>query len=202
MQARLVLVAVVGALLGGIAGLALFAALRGGSPPGPTQVTVGKAQVGGPFKLVDQTGKTVTDQSFRGHPLLVLFGFTSCPEVCPTELQLAAAALDKLGPRAEKLVTLFISLDPERDTPQRLGEYVKSFHPRIVGLTGSPEDVASVAKAYRVYFKKVPDEKSPDGYTIDHSAIFYLMDGSGEFVTHLPYTTSVDRLVAQIEKVL
>ena len=202
MNARLITVAVIGALLGATAGFALLPSSREKILSVPRQVSVGTAQGGGPFALVDQTGRSVTDETFRGRPMLVLFGFTNCPDVCPTELQLVSAALDKLGPRADRLTTLFITLDPERDTPARLAEYVKSFNPRILGLTGTAEQVANAAKAYRVYFKKVADEKAPDGYTIDHSAIIYLMDANGAFLTHVAYTTSVDRLLAQLDKVL
>ena len=169
----------------------------------PNQVmSIGKAAVGGPFKLTDHTGRRVTDKDFRGRYMLVYFGFTFCPDVCPSGLQAMAAALDQLGPKAEKITPIFISVDPERDTPEQLAQYVPSFHPRLVGLTGTPEAVQDVAKAYRVYFKKVTDEKSTADYTIDHTSIIYLMDPEGEFVTHFTHATPVSTMVEKLEQVL
>ena len=130
----------------------------------PAQVlSIGKATVGGPFTLTDHTGRRVTDKDFRGQHLLVFFGFTYCPDVCPSGLQVMTAALEELGPKAEKITPIFISVDPERDTPEQLALYVSSFHPRLVGLTGTPEEIQQVAKAYRVYYKKVEDESSTAG---------------------------------------
>lgn len=164
--------------------------------------TVGKAQVGGPFSLVDHTGKAVTDQDFRGRHMIVFFGFTHCPDVCPSGLQVIANALDQLGPRAEQVTPVLITVDPERDTPAQLAEYVKSFHPRLVGLTGTPEQVQAAAKAYRVYYKKVPDPKSAAEYTVDHSSIIYLMDPKGEFVTHFTHGTPAEAIATRIVKQL
>jgi protein SCO1/2 len=136
--------------------------------------------IGGPFRLTDQNGKAITDQDFKGHPFLVFFGFTHCPEVCPTALFDISEIFNKLGPDADKVNALFVTVDPERDTPQALKEYLSSFNPRLVGVGGDPEALAAVAKAYRVYYKKVPLK---DGdYTMDHTAIVYLMDKSGQFV--------------------
>ena len=122
--------------------------------------------------------------------MLVFFGFTYCPDVCPTALQVMAAALDKLGPKAERITPVLITVDPERDTPAQLASYVKSFHPRLVGLTGTPAEIDAVAKAYRVYVKKVPDPKSTAGYTIDHSSIIYVMGPDGAYRTHFTHATS------------
>jgi protein SCO1/2 len=163
---------------------------------------VGKAQVGGPFSLVDHTGKRVTDKDFRGRFLLVYFGFTHCPDICPTGLQVMAAALDQIGPKAERITPVFITLDPERDKPAELAEYVKSFHPRLVGLTGSDAEIADVARAYRVFYKKAKDEKSTAGYTVDHTSILYLMDTKGEFVAHFTHATAVDGIVSRLQRVL
>jgi len=169
----------------------------------PAQVmSVGKAAVGGPFTLTDHTGRRVTDKDFRGQYMLVYFGFTFCPDVCPSGLQAISATLDQLGPKAEKITPVFISVDPERDTPEQLALYVSSFHPRLVGLTGSPEEIQSVAKAYRVYYNKVKDEKSTAEYTIDHTSIIYLMDPKGEFVTHFTHATPVATMAEKLEKVL
>ena len=169
----------------------------------PAQVlSIGKATVGGPFTLTDHTGRRVTDKDFRGQHLLVFFGFTYCPDVCPSGLQVMTAALEELGPKAEKITPIFISVDPERDTPEQLALYVSSFHPRLVGLTGTPEEIQQVAKAYRVYYKKVEDESSTAGYTIDHTSIIYLMGPRGEFISHFTHATPVSAMVEQLEKVL
>jgi protein SCO1/2 len=137
--------------------------------------------IGGPFKLTDQNGKTITDQDFKGRPFLVFFGFTHCPEVCPTALFDISEVFNKLGPDADKLNALFVTVDPERDSPETLKEYLSSFNPRLIGVGGDPDALAAVAKAYRVYYKKVPLK---DGdYTMDHTAIVYLMDKNGQFVS-------------------
>jgi protein SCO1 len=194
------LFAVIGAslMLGVLAALVLVPGARERLFSAPSVATVGKAQVGGPFRLVDGSGKTVTDADFRGRFMLVYFGYTYCPDVCPAGLQVMAAALDKLGPKAEKITPIFITLDPERDTPAKIGEYVHSFHPRMVGLTGSLEEIAKVAKAYRVFWKKVSDDKNPGEYTVDHSSIIYLMDPKGEYVAHFTHATNVDQMAAKL----
>jgi protein SCO1/2 len=148
---------------------------RGGAP-----IIAAPSTVGGPFALTDQNGKTITDRDLKGHPFLVFFGFTHCPEVCPTALADISDIFDKLGPDADKVNALFVTVDPERDTPQALKDYLSSFNPRLIGLGGDAAALADVAKAYRVYYKKVPLK---DGdYTMDHTAIVYLMDRSGRFV--------------------
>lgn len=200
MRLRIVALVVLSFALGGLAAMALLPGGRerlfSGVP------SAGKALVGGPFSLVDHTGRRVTDKDFRGRYMLVFFGFTYCPDVCPSGLQVMAAALQKLGAEAERVTPILISVDPERDTPVQLAEYVKSFDPRLVGLTGSREEVDAAAKAYRVYYKKVPDEKSTAGYTIDHTAIIYLMDPNGSYVTHFTHTIGVDTLAERLGKVL
>jgi protein SCO1/2 len=200
MRLRIVALTLLSFALGGVAAMALFPGgrerLLSGIP------SAGKALVGGPFSLIDHTGKRVTDKDFRGRYMLVYFGFTYCPDVCPSGLQVIAAALQKLGAKAELVIPIFITVDPERDTPQQLAEYVKSFDPRLIGLTGSPDETAAAAKAYRVYYKKVPDEKSTAGFTIDHSAIIYLMGPDGSYVTHFSQTMGVDALAERLDKVL
>jgi protein SCO1 len=138
------------------------------------------AAIGGPFRLVDQNGQTVTDQDLKGAPYLVFFGFTHCPDICPTTLMELSDVLDKLGPDAARVGALFITVDPERDTPAELKDYLSSFNPRFRGLTGDPDAIAAVAKTYRVYLKKVPLENGD--YTMDHTALVYLMDKNGKFV--------------------
>jgi len=170
---------------------------------GPIEAqSTGKALVGGPFSLTDHTGKRVTDRDFRGRYMLVYFGYTFCPDICPASLQVISAALDQLGPAADQVTPVFITMDPERDTPEKLAAYIKSFHPRLVGLTGSPAELASALKAYRVYAKKVPDEKDPASYTMDHSSVVYLMGPDGDLVTFAADSTNVGALVAQLRKAL
>jgi protein SCO1/2 len=164
--------------------------------------TTGKALIGGPFTLVDQTGRTVTDQDFRGRYMLVFFGFTHCPDVCPVELQVMSASLDELGPKAEQVVPIFITLDPERDTPEVVGAYVKNFGSRFVGLTGSPEAIAAAADAYRVPYAKVQEDIRKPDYTIDHSALVYLMGKDGEYVTHFDYGTPAAKVTETLRRYL
>jgi protein SCO1 len=143
------------------------------------QQTAGSS-VGGPFSLVDQEGRAVTDRDFRGAPKLVFFGFTHCPDVCPTALQQASEVLRALGPKGDRLRFLFVTIDPERDTAAVLKDYLGSFDPRIVGLTGTPEQVSAAVKAYRAYARKVPLK---DGdYTMEHTSLVYLMDGDNRFI--------------------
>jgi protein SCO1 len=132
----------------------------------------------------------------------VFFGFTYCPDVCPTALQVMAAALEKIGSKAEQITPVLITVDPERDTPEQMAMYVKSFHPRLVGLTGSPAEIEAVTKAYRVYYKRVPDPKSSAGYTMDHSAIIYVMGPDGSFRTHFPYTVDANAMADRLGKLL
>ena len=151
--------------------------------------------VGGPFELTDQAGHTRTERDFRGRLMLVYFGFTYCPDICPTDLQAIALALDKLGADAERVQPLFVTVDPERDTVQHLAEYVPLFHPRLIGLTGSLEAIRKAASAYKVYFAKVPVGKEANDYTVDHTAFIYLMDRDGNYLGFFPPGTSADRMV-------
>ena len=143
------------------------------------------AALGGPFTLLDHRGATVTDKDFRGRWMLIYFGYTFCPDVCPTSLGVMAEAMDLLGDRGEAVVPLFISVDPARDTPAHLADYVTNFHPRMVGLTGTPEQVAATAKAYRVYYAR-GESTGDDGkdYLVDHTSIVYLIDPEGRFHGH------------------
>ena len=155
--------------------------------------------IGGAFELIDQSGKARTDRDFRGRLLLVYFGFTFCPDICPTDLQAIGLAMDRLGAAADKVQPLFVTLDPERDTPEHLAQYVPMFHPRLIGLTGSPAAVHAAAEAYRVYFRRVEFEKSEADYTIDHSAFIYLMDGDGKYLGFFPPGTSAEQMVGMIK---
>jgi protein SCO1/2 len=198
---RLALYIVAGLAVGAALAVAVLPAARERLLPIKMQ-SAGRALVGGPFTLTDHAGKRVTDQDFRGRTLVVMFGFTYCPDVCPTELQLISAALDKLGPKAKDVVPLFITVDPERDTPDQLAMYVKSFHPSLVGLTGSPAEIDAVAKAYRAYFKKVPDPKSTGGYTMDHSAFIYVIGPDGAYQAHFTPGVSVATLADRLGELL
>jgi protein SCO1/2 len=145
--------------------------------PGPQQ-SASKVPIGGPFRLTSHEGKTFTDQDLKGKPFAVFFGFTHCPEVCPTTLYDLTQDLEALGRDADKMRVAFITVDPAQDTPELMKTYLGSFDPRIVGLTGTEEEIAAVAKAYKIYYRKVPTES---GYTMDHTATILLMDSRGEF---------------------
>jgi cytochrome oxidase Cu insertion factor (SCO1/SenC/PrrC family) len=153
--------------------------------------------IGGPFALIDHTGKRRTDEDFRGKLMLVYFGFTYCPDVCPTDLQEIGLALDRLGAAGEAVEPVFITLDPERDTPEHLRDYMPLFHPRFVGLTGAAAAIAEAARAYRVYYKKVEREDGSD-YTVDHSAFIYLIGRDGEYLGFFPPGTPAERLAEAI----
>jgi protein SCO1/2 len=163
-----------------VAGLMLFSAvifIVSGRTPAPI---VMQSAVGGPFKLTDHNGQPISDQDLKGRPFLVFFGFTHCPDVCPTTLFDVSEVLRALGPEGRGVRALFITVDPERDTPEKLKDYLASFDSRIIGVTGDPQAIAAVEKAYRVYAKKVPLDGG--GYTMDHTALVYLMDKEGRFV--------------------
>jgi cytochrome oxidase Cu insertion factor (SCO1/SenC/PrrC family) len=164
-------------------------------------IVSGTALVGGPFTLTDQTGRKVTEKDFLGKYMLVFFGYTYCPDICPTELQVMSAALDSLGPKADVIQPVFVTVDPQRDTPEVLKQYVGNFHPRLVGLTGTPEEIASVAKTYRVFFNKVEDSGA-DTYLMDHSTIMYLMDPQGRFLKHFTYTTDATALAKALAEAI
>lgn len=160
----------------------------------------GKGTIGGPFTLIDHTGTVRTDADFRGKLLLVYFGFTHCPDVCPTDLMAIGGALKALGPLADQVQALFISLDPQRDTPALLAAYVESFHERVVGLTGDETAIRRAARAFKVYFRRVAG-KGEDDYGFDHSAYIYLMDRAGKFIGVFPPATAPER-IAQVLKPL
>lgn len=194
MPSRIILLfsIVVLVLSAGLAAYSLFGYRGDGTGTG-----TGTALVGGPFTLVDQTGKTTTDKDFHGKFMLVFFGYTYCPDVCPTELQVMMAAMDSLGPTSPPVQPILITVDPERDTPEVMQSYVENFGPSLVGLTGTPEQIAQAAKAYRVYYAKAGDTAAQD-YLMDHSSIIYLMGPNGRFVKHFTYTTDAAALARGI----
>ena len=177
-----------------------IAALTGADMPAPSAGGIQLAQgvaLGGPFTLVDHTGRTVTERDFAGRPLLVYFGFTYCPDVCPTELGTIAAALDAMGTAGERVTPVFVSIDPERDTPAAMADYVARFHPRMVGLTGSAEQVAQAARAYRVYYAKVRPRDSSD-YLMDHSSFIYLVGPDGRVRSLFRPETTPEAIAAAV----
>ena len=158
----------------------------------------GVAAIGGPFELINHKGETVRDTDYRGSYLLVMFGFTNCPDVCPTELQLITEALGVLGPTAKKVQPLMITMDPARDTVEVLADYVSNFHPSIMALTGSVEQIKAVAGAYKAYFAKGEIDKD-GGYFMDHSPFIYLMGPNGQYLNHFAPNTSSEVIAARIQ---
>lgn len=163
----------------------------------------GGVNIGGPFTLTDHTGKRVTDQDFRGKYMLVYFGYTFCPDVCPTALSTMGDALDRLSPEElDKLVPIFVSVDHERDTVEALASYVPNFHDKLIGMTGTAEEIKSTARVYKAYYAKV-NEDDPDGnYLMDHSSITYLMGPDGQYVTHFNHGTAPDKMAARLAEIL
>lgn len=158
------------------------------------------AAIGGPFQLTDQNGKTVTDKNLKGKPTLIFFGYTHCPDVCPTSLFEISEVLRAMGKDADKVNAVFISVDPERDTPAAMKDYLSSFDPHLEGLSGDPAEVAKVITSYRVYAKKVPTK---DGdYTMDHTALIYLMDRDGRFVSPFNLKRTPDEAAAELKRYL
>lgn len=162
-------------------------------------VSTGTALVGGPFTLTDAGGQRVSDGDFRGRWMLVSFGYTYCPDICPLALQVIGQALDRLPEGVEEEVApIFITVDPERDTPAVLAEFVPAFHPRLVGLTGTPEEIEAVKRAYRVYARKGAGSDGPD-YLVDHSTFVYLMGPDGAYVTHFGHATTAEEMAERLE---
>lgn len=165
-----------------------------------TQGPDGVMAVGGPFTLVDQDNRPVTEKTYRGRHMLVFFGFTFCPDICPTTLNQVADALDRIGPKADRLAPIFITVDPKRDTPDAVKQYVTAFSPRLIGLTGTEEQVAAVARAYRVYFKENRTGPGANDYSMDHSTIMYLMGPDGKFIAPVRANGSGAQLAAELSR--
>ena len=157
----------------------------------------GRAPVGGPFELTDQTGRRRTDADFQGKLVVLYFGYTYCPDVCPTELQSISLALDKLGAAADTVQPLFITVDPGRDTPARLADFVSSFHPRLIGLTGSPVEIRKTAIAYRTFFAK-SGATTAEHYSVDHTGFVYLIGKDGRYLGFLPPGLAPDAIADAI----
>jgi protein SCO1/2 len=178
---------------------ALLALAHRDNPRGAAGTLLASA-IGGPFRLVDQNGKAVTDADLKGKWSLVYFGYTHCPDACPTALNDIAIALDQLGPKREAVRSVFITVDPERDTPEVLKDYVTSFDAQILALSGSPEEIARAAKAYRVYYAKHPE---PGGdYSMDHSSVIYVMDPEGRFTASFTHQSTPEEIAERLKKLL
>lgn len=192
--ARVVLVMAAAGLLLAVGlfatGLFLWASGRAGSA------------VGGPFRLVDQSGRVVTDASFRGRYMLVYFGYTYCPDICPTTLTEVGAALDRLGKKADRIVPVFITVDPARDTPAALRTYVGAFSPRLVGLTGTAQEIGAAEGAYHVYSAKHVTGPGPNDYAMDHSSFLYLMGPDGRFVAPIQSGGSAEELADRLDRLV
>jgi cytochrome oxidase Cu insertion factor (SCO1/SenC/PrrC family) len=164
--------------------------------------TSGVALVGGPFTMVNHKGETVTDLAFRGRPMLLFFGFTFCPDICPTELQVMTTAIADLGDAGKDIQPILVSVDPARDTPEVMAAYVANFGDNVIGLTGSEKQVADMASAYRVFYSKQENAKDPANFLMDHSSIIYLMGADGKFIKHFSYTTDAKALAAGLKTAL
>lgn len=183
------------------AGFAAVEWMPGLAPTRPA-ATGGSGAIGGPFQLTDQDGKARTDRDFRGKLMLITFGYTFCPDVCPLSLQNMTTAMDDLGKDADRVQPIFVSVDPARDTPAQLKSYQEFFTPRLELLTGTPEAVAQAARNYRVYYKVNGDPAKEPNYLVDHSALIYLMDREGRFLTHFSHETPPEKMAAAIRRYL
>lgn len=155
-------------------------------------------QLGGPFSLTDQNGIRRTEADYRGKYMLIFFGYTYCPDVCPTTLAVMSAALEMMGPRADRIVPVFITVDPKRDKPETLKTYLEAFGPRWVGLTGTSDEIAAVAKEYRVYYRENSGEG--DNYTVDHSGVVYLMKPDGSYLANYSLANQPDLMAADLTR--
>jgi protein SCO1/2 len=189
-------------LLGGllIMGAGAFLVLSLHETPRGAAGTLLASAIGGPFRLVDQNGKTVTDADLKGKWSLVYFGYTHCPDACPTALNDIAIALDELGPQRSAVRPVFVTVDPERDTPAVLKSYVTAFDAPILALSGTPEEIAQAAKGYRVYYAKHPE--AGGDYSMDHSSVIYVMDPEGRFTASFSQENSPEEIAERLKKLL
>ena len=182
-------------LIAGILGFAMNRSFNNSKVSG-----TGEALVGGPFQLTDHTGQAVTEKDYLGQNLLIYFGFTFCPDICPTELSKVAAAVDML-PADANVTPVFITIDPERDGVEEVKAYAEAFHPKMVGLTGTPEQIRAAAKAYRVYYAKATGSGATD-YLMDHSSIIYFMGEDGKYVAHFTIQTTPEEIAEKVKEAL
>ncbi|MDP2700425.1 SCO family protein [Thalassospira sp.] len=206
MQRRTLLVVVAIVLVLGIGFGYRLLGVGGHAPVSSAVTSTGTASIGGSFELIDQAGQTRTEQDFAGKYMLVYFGYTFCPDVCPTELQAMSAGLDLLDADvAQQVQPIFITVDPERDDVEAMASYVPHFHDRLIGLTGTEAQTTAAAKAYRVYYAKAFDEgqaEDSDAYLMDHSSFIYLMGPDGQYVRHFNYGETPENIAAGITKVV
>jgi len=175
-----------------VTSVALFATKESGSQLPPDSST-GTAQIGGGFTLTDANGNKLSDTDLRGKNMLVFFGFTRCPMICPTTMATVSSALDQLGEKADKIVPVFITVDAEYDTPAQIKDFLKNFNPKIVGLTGTKEEIDAVAQKYKAFY-------SEQGGMMDHSTLLYWMDDNGQYISHFPYDIEPARLAGELSK--
>lgn len=189
-----------------VAGAALFLATGpgpdAGKPLSPAAVEIGDTELGGPFTLTNQDGERVTAAEVIDGPTLIYFGYTFCPDVCPTTLMLVAESLERLGDAADRVQPIFISVDPERDTPELLGAYTAVFDERIVGLTGTPQQIDAVTDAYGAHYRARRDEASDGRYQVDHSIYLYIMDPDGAFVRAMDFHSSGEEIADTLRQMI
>ena len=199
---RLAIVALVGLAAGAVTALAVLPQARERLLPAPGFRTWGEALIGGPFALVDHTGRRVTDADFRGRIMLVLFGSSASPDVTPAALQVLAAALDKLGPRADRFAPILVTVDPARDSPERLQSYLRRFSPRLIGLTGTAADIEHMLQAYRTRAVASDENGASAPVTTDPPGLIYVMGEDGRYRTHLNAAVGADAVAASLAKLL
>jgi protein SCO1 len=168
---------------------------------GPTWVS-GTADVGGPFTLMDTSGRPVSDRDFRGRTVIIYFGWRLDPDLTPAALQILSSAMERIGPKSGRLAALFISLDAERDTPRQLFDFTEKIDARIIPLIGSTEQTTALAKAFKLYFKTLPDPTLPQGYSIDHASLYYVMGSDGAFLGVVPHTTDSAALARELNRLM
>lgn len=156
--------------------------------------------IGGNFQLTDHSGQPVTNESYAGRYRIVYFGFTFCPDICPTELQSISTALDLMGEQATKVQPLFITIDPDRDDTEAMGAYLEHFHPSFIGLTGNPAEIEQAAHAYKIYYAKAPASEDPNDYTMNHSSFIYIMDCEGRYIRHLSQGASAEEIARALRE--
>jgi protein SCO1/2 len=200
---RLAFLALAGFAVGAMAAVAVLPQARERLLPAGNVRVSGEARIGGPFALTDQNGRRVTDADLHGRTVLIVFGSTSAPDVTAPSLQVISAALARLGPKAEGVVPVLIAIDPENDTPQRLRRYLADFHPRLVGLTGTPSQIAGVLAAYRVAgARKRGEQASPTGYTMEAPSLIYVMGPDGRYRGHLSFAAGAAAVAASLSNLL
>lgn len=201
MNIRLVLLASLAFVFGALVAITTLQLTGGNRGAMMTQIE-GTPRIGGPFQLTDHTGKRVTEKDFAGRFMLVFFGYTYCPDICPGELQVMTAALEHLGEKGKKVTPVFVTIDPRRDTAEQMASYVSNFHERLVGLTGSFDEIRAIAKAYGVYYARAKGDDSSTEYLMDHTSIVYLMGPDGQYKKHFSYGTDPKKMAEGISEFL